>query len=139
MEKPTLIDAIFQFLFDFRSQLSQDLAHAGLGSAPMHMKILKLAKELPDATAQHIAQYLKRDKAQINRVLQEMISKGYVSKTQHPNDKRSQLLQLTAEGESVLQQMAEIEHNLITRMCRDIPQQDIAHFIDLTERFRDNL
>ena len=139
MHNGRLIDSIFQFMFTFRSQLSHELNKAQLSAAPMHMKLLKMIDRMEHCTAQEIARALNRDKAQINRAVQEIVTKGYVSKANNPQDKRSHLLVLTSKGKEVLQLMNEIEIKLLQKMSNNIPQADIEKFITTLDKFRQNL
>ena len=139
MNPPNLIESVFQFIFVFRSRLNTELEQSGLSAAPMHIKLLKMISGMPDCTAQKIAQILHRDKAQINRALQDMLLKNYVIKAPNPDDKRSQLLRITAQGEAALQAMKDIEISISNSMTQDIPEKELAHFIAMIDKFRDNL
>ncbi|MGD1907442.1 MAG: MarR family winged helix-turn-helix transcriptional regulator [Leptolyngbyaceae cyanobacterium] len=103
------------------------------------MKILKMIATMEDCTAQRIAQTIHRDKAQVNRVVQELVAQEMVERKPNPADKRSQLLRLSDKGEAALRAMNAVEDRVLRRMTHDIEIENQKTFIALAEQLRRNL
>lgn len=139
MTTPHLIESMFRLMRSFKSCLSAELEAEGLSIAPMHMKTLKMIATMEECTAQRIAQSINRDKAQVNRVIQELVAQEMIERTLNPADKRSQLLQLSGKGETALQSMNAVENRVLCRMTHGINLENQQTFITLAEQLRSNL
>lgn len=130
---------MFRLMRSFKSRLSAELEAEGLSIALMHMKTLKMIAAMEECTAQRIAQAINRDKAQVNRVIQELVAQEMIERTPNPADKRSQLLQLSDKGEAALQSMNAVENRVLCRMTHGITLENQQTFITLAEQLRSNL
>ncbi|WP_295798325.1 MarR family transcriptional regulator [uncultured Microbulbifer sp.] len=91
------------------------------------------------STAQSIAQRMQRDKAQITRVLKELINDVLIEKQANPQDGRSQLLFPTRKGSAVMTQLLEAEEETAKAMTRSLTNQELQEFAELTARMVANL
>ncbi|WP_445946663.1 MarR family winged helix-turn-helix transcriptional regulator [Shewanella sp.] len=139
MKTPNLVEAVFKLIYAFKSQLSQELAAEDISVPIMYMKMLKMISAIEGCTAQVLAQSLKRDKAQITRVVQDMIAKSLIVRVPNPDDKRSQLLSVSPEGVLLLQKMLQVEQRILTRMSANVSEEEIAQFIVLAKTLSDNI
>ncbi|UJB72394.1 MarR family transcriptional regulator (plasmid) [Acaryochloris sp. 'Moss Beach'] len=139
MTTSPLIASMFRLMRSFKSCLSAELEAEGLSIAPMHMKTLKMIAAMDECTAQRIAQSINRDKAQVNRVVQELVAQGMIERKQNPADKRSQLLHLSDKGEIALKSMNSVENRVLYRMTNGINIESQQTFITLAEQLRSNL
>lgn len=139
MTTSPLIASMFRLMRSFKSCLSAELEAEGLSIAPMHMKTLKMIAAMDECTAQRIAQSINRDKAQVNRVVQELVAQGMIERKQNPADKRSQLLHLSDKGEVALKSMNAVENRVLCRMTNGINIESQQTFITLAEQLRSNL
>ena len=139
MTTSPLIASMFRLVHSFKACLSAELEAEGLSIAPTHMKVLKIISAMDECTAQRIAQSIHRDKAQVNRVVQELVAKEMVERKQNPTDKRSQLLHLSEKGNVALTSMNAIEHRVLCRMTHGINVESQQTFITLAEKLRSNL
>ena len=130
---------MFRLVRSFKSCLAAELEAEGLSVAPTHMKILKMIAPMEECTAQRIAQTIHRDKAQVNRVIQELVAQEMIERKPNPADKRSQLLQLSDKGEVALQAMNAVETRVLSRMTHGIEIENQQTFITLAEQLRRNL
>lgn len=121
-------------LYAFKNRLAEAFAQRGLAFAPTQLKVLRLVSHMSPCTAQALAQTLGRDKAQVTRLLQDLVNTGVLERVPNPDDKRSQLLHLTAEGESLYQQMLEAEQEVLESISKSISQSDAVAFSQLLER-----
>ena len=139
MTTPQLIESMFRLMRSFKSRLSAELETEGLSIAPMHMKLLKMIAAMDECTAQRIAQAINRDKAQVNRVVQDLVAQAMIERSPNPVDKRSQLLRLSDKGEAALQSMKAVENRVLCRMTHGIEIENQQTFIALAEQLRSNL
>lgn len=65
------------------------------------LEIIKFEK---DVTQTILADMLRKDKTTICRTLNALEKKGFITKSDSENDKRSKTIQLTSKGEEILQQ-----------------------------------
>lgn len=124
-----ILETIFSFFFSFRSQFSGVIAEVGLTTSPMLMRLLKIASEMEHCTAQDIASHIKRDKAQINRAVTELVSKNYLTKEQNIQDKRSYLLRTTEEGHAALKLMQKAEGIMAEILRSNISEAELDAFL----------
>ena len=139
MTAPHLIESMFQLVRSFKSRLAAELETEGLRIAPTHMKIIKMIVAVEECTAQRIAQTIHRDKAQVNRVVQELVAQEMIERKPNPADKRSQLLQLSDKGEAALKSMNAVENRVLCRMTHGIKIENQKAFIALAEQLCSNL
>ncbi len=121
-------------LHAFKNRLAEAFGQRGLDFAPTQLKVLRLINQMSPCTAQALAQTLGRDKAQVTRLLQELVNAGVLEKVPNPDDKRSQLLHLTAQGNVLYQQMLEAEQEVLESMSESVRDQDAEAFSQLLER-----
>lgn len=133
------LESLFQLMYAVRATLSDDLAKEDVGVAPMQVKVLKMIKARRQCTAQDIAETFRRDKAQIARLIQNLISQNLINRAPNPADKRSQLLELNDNALRILRQTKRIESGLMDKMFTDVSASEQALFVSLAKRLRSNL
>ncbi|MEL0168700.1 MAG: MarR family winged helix-turn-helix transcriptional regulator [Pseudomonadaceae bacterium] len=139
MQRPSLSHALQQVAHAYRSHMAQTIRHAELPLPVTHVRALKAVCYMDGCTAQRIAQRMRRDKAQITRVLNDLLEGGLISKASNPADKRSQLLHPTPEGEQLMLRIQQLEQQTLARMTRDLTQQEVEHFIRIAWHMTQNL
>ncbi|MDU0114097.1 MarR family transcriptional regulator [Psychrosphaera aquimarina] len=90
-------------------------------------------------TGQKLADFMGRDKAQINRLIKELVSQELIVKEENENDKRSQFLVLSATGREIMQMFKTIEKRVFSQMVGDISAEKIDTFIEVTQKLKSNL
>lgn len=134
-----LNEALFNLVHTVRNNMAQQVKQLDLGLSPMHMKSLKLISKLDECTGQKMADFMGRDKAQINRLLKELVNQELITKKDNEKDKRSQLLALTAKGEAIMEKFKVAEQQIFNTMIDGIAPEQLDSFIDVAERLRKNL
>ena len=134
MTDTTLSDNLHRLMHVYRSQLRAEVAAQDLGLPITHIRALKGICRNPESTAHSIAQRMQRDKAQITRVLKELLGDGLIEKRPNPNDGRSQLLFPTIKGEAVLKEVLQAEQKTADAMTRSLSPQELDLFSELTGR-----
>lgn len=110
-----------------------------LGLNGMHVRCLHVIANAPDCTANYIVKNMGRDKAQIARLVKEMISKGWIEKQASREDKRSQILSLTASGRQLQQKISLLEQDLESTILNGLSAQDVKDFHRIAGKMLANL
>lgn len=139
MQTNSLNDALQKVSHAYRSAMAQAVRQAELPLPVTHIRVLKGVCQLPDCTAQRIAHRMRRDKAQITRVLNELLASGLISKRDNPSDRRSQLLEPSEAGSAMMQRIKQLEQQTLARMTCDLNSDEVALFIRLAKRMSENL
>ncbi|WP_197674190.1 MarR family winged helix-turn-helix transcriptional regulator [Halopseudomonas litoralis] len=112
---------------------------SGVDLPVTHVRAMKGVALIPKCTAQLLAVRMQRDKAQVTRVLNELLGAGLIVKRGNPEDGRSQLLELSAEGQALMLHVAELESATAERMTRGLSEEQIEAFIRTANQITDNL
>ena len=134
-----LSDTLHRLVHVYKSRLRAEVAQRELGLPITHMRALKGICRNPHSTAQSIAQRMDRDKAQITRVLKELLSDGLIEKRPNPDDGRSQLLFPTEKGSEVMNHLLQAERETAVAMTRSLSAQELTLFAEMSARMVENL
>ncbi len=119
--------------------MSQRLKAIDQNLSPMHMKSLKIISSIEECTGQKLANFIGRDKAQINRLIKELVLQKLLIKKDNPKDKRSQLLALTDSAKELIEEFTKVETELAKVMSTDIEPEKIDEFIVVSQKLKANL
>ena len=139
MSGTTVGESLHQLMHAYKRALRQAYAEAGLALNVSHIRTLKAIRRQAPCTAQHIAHHTQRDKAQITRLLRELIDADIIVRTPHPDDRRSQMLSLTEHGRAVLTQVDACEREAHTRLSSGMAPADLEAFLRLSRLMISNL
>ncbi|WP_203142036.1 MarR family winged helix-turn-helix transcriptional regulator [Marinobacter mangrovi] len=139
MSLTSLGEPLHRLTHAYRAFMRSAVVDAGISLPITHLRVLKAIWKQERCTAQFIAQRMRRDKAQITRVLNELLGEGLIVKVENPGDRRSQLLRLTPDGESMIDRMQAVETIAMDRMTRHLKPDDVDTFITLANVMADNL
>ncbi|MGJ8681727.1 MarR family winged helix-turn-helix transcriptional regulator [Paraglaciecola sp.] len=134
-----LNDVLFELMHTVRNTMMLKLKSLHPELSPMHFKSLKVITKVPECTGQKLAERMGRDKAQINRLLKELVTSGLITKTENKKDKRSQLLELTTGGLEIMAGYKKVETEVFDSLIQDITPQELKQFIYLSEKLKTNL
>lgn len=115
MRKRTVLEVAFRLQYDVHTVMAERLHTLNLDIGQMQMRALRTIWSADDVTSQHIASTLKRDKAQVTRLLNELVTKGLAYREPNPEDKRSKLLRLTAEGNHIFRRLRNFSRRFSVR------------------------
>lgn len=135
----TLSEPLHRLTHAYKSQLRRAIRDSQISLPITHIRALKRINAVTDCTAHSIVQHTRRDKAQITRVLNELLASGLIIKSDNPNDRRSQLLKLTPSGNQMLEQIQSLEKETTALMTKGMKQTDVDLFIRLANTLADNL
>ncbi|MBC7003150.1 MarR family transcriptional regulator [Photobacterium sp. BZF1] len=139
MSESKSLESLFQLVHMLKRHMHEHIEQLDLNITPMHLRVLKIINKKQSCTAIDIAQFLNRDKAQVTRLLNELIKQGLIEKVPNPEDKRSQRLLVTSEGMAILAQLETIDSKMNDKMMRGISQKELEEFERITGLMSDNL
>lgn len=138
--KPRLLaDPLYQLSHAYQSHMRRALPAAGIDLPITHVRALKGMALTPHCTAQSLAVYMRSDKAQVTRVLNDLLGAALIVKHDNPDDGRSRLLELSSSGRTLLQQARELESMVARRMTEGLSSEEIDIFLRAAQRITDNL
>ncbi|WP_163930075.1 MarR family winged helix-turn-helix transcriptional regulator [Paraferrimonas sp. SM1919] len=92
-----------------------------------------------NCSANLLVKLLQRDKAQIARVVKDLIAKGWVTKTPSAHDKRLQILTLTESGLAIAADIAQAKQTLAAAITGNHSKEELATFEKVSQQMIDNL
>ncbi|WP_162048498.1 MarR family winged helix-turn-helix transcriptional regulator [Vibrio taketomensis] len=139
MSNKNSMDSLFQLVHSLKRNMQQQIEALELDIAPMHVRVLKIINSKPQCTAVDIANLLDRDKAQVTRLLNTLLEQTLITKQPNPEDKRSQCLCLTDDGQTIMAKLANIDAVIFEKMKAGLSLQDLDTFQRLARLMTANL
>lgn len=134
------VNTLFELVHALRKHMYSVLDNVNSTLSPLHMQVVKVIGEGgSNTTAQVISFRLHKDKAQVTRLLNALLKASLIVKQDNPQDKRSHLLQLTAEGVRIYAQIMALDEQIYTRLREDFTEQELTLFAELTSRMTASL
>jgi DNA-binding MarR family transcriptional regulator len=100
--------------------------------APEQRATLEIIKYEKDVNQTKIANILAKDKTTISRTLATLEKKGFILKKQI--DKRTNLIELTLEGEKILEESAFIVKEFRKKISSNLDENEINKIVELLEK-----
>jgi DNA-binding MarR family transcriptional regulator len=122
-ERPAydLIELLFFAYRDFVGDPDRLLADYGFGRA--HHRVLHFVDRRPGLTIAELLDILKITKQSLNRVLKELIEKGFVEARVGASDRRQRLLFTTPPGHELALRLAKLQTRRIMRALAGGPDE----------------
>ena len=122
-----LLDQLQQLTAELRGQFFQQLGPELPGLTAMHGRLLLMIARTAGVTAQQLSELLRRDKAQITRLLNDLQQAAYIQRQPDPIDGRRQLLLLSEQGQQLAARLTikkrHIASKMLTGLTKDQQQQ----------------
>ncbi|WP_417499650.1 MarR family winged helix-turn-helix transcriptional regulator [Methylophaga sp.] len=128
------IERLSMALHEFKTLLSNEFINANIDFSPTQMKVLRHITRIQPCTSQSLVVTLKRNKAQITRMVQSLLEKGVIEKVEHQQDKRSQLLSTTPLGEEMLEKMSVAETEVLKKLSHRLTHDQSMQLAELLEQ-----
>ena len=120
LEEEPAYDLIELFFFayrDFVADADQLLDRYGFGRA--HHRVLHFVDRHPGLTVAELLDILRITKQSLNRVLKELVEKGFVEQRPGTSDRRQRLLFTTGPGHQLARRLAKLQTRRIMRALAD--------------------
>jgi DNA-binding MarR family transcriptional regulator len=108
-----LIELLFFAYRDFVGDPDSLLENIGFGRA--HHRVLHFVNRNPGMKVAELLHILKITKQSLGRVLKQLIDEGYIAQREGAKDRRQRLLYVTAKGEQLALQLANLQTSRIAR------------------------
>ncbi len=119
-------DLLFFAYRDFTGAADVILAELGLGRA--HHRALHFIGRNPGMTVGDLLTILRITKQSLARVLNELVSRGYVAQTTGRTDRRQRLLTLTPQGAALERRLFERQREHLATAYREAGGQAVEGF-----------
>lgn len=113
-----LIELLFFAYRDFVGDPDRILADYGFGRA--HHRVLHFVQRRPGLTIAELLDILQITKQSLNRVLKELVEKGYIEQRTGRQDKRQRHLHTTSAGQDLAQRLVQLQSKRILRALDSI-------------------
>lgn len=100
---------------------------------------LKNIYENADLSNKDLAELCGKDQPTLTRIIDLLIKKGLVERNAHPNDRRSLLLKITAEGTKKIKEIAPQVAEFRMKAWKNLDEKDFEHFVRVLNTIYDNL
>ncbi|MGV1751397.1 MarR family winged helix-turn-helix transcriptional regulator [Agrobacterium sp. CG674] len=101
-----------------------------------HIDVLDIVHRASQpATVGAIAEAMRLDPSRGSRVVAEMVARGLLKREVSQEDARRSVVIITPLGHSILEEMRSAKVNIIRDVVSDWPEQDVADFARLFDRF----
>lgn len=138
-ESRSIHEVAFRLAFDMRLQIAPRSGADGVGITTHQMRIVRLVAAKDRVTLMDVVDTLKRDKAQVTRLINGMEKLGLIRRAPNPNDGRSKILVLADKGAAVIDRMAKIEAEFSKQLTRNLSTEDLETFFRVADKLSDNL
>ena len=138
-EKRDLLDQLQQLTAELRGQFFQQLAPELPGLTAMHGRLLLMLAAKPGATAQQLTELLRRDKAQITRLLNDLQQAALLQRQSDPADGRRQLLVLSEQGQQLAAQLKAKKRQIAGKMLVGLTAEQQAQVAQALAQMYQNL
>lgn len=128
MPNTNTLEILQQLVHAIKQRTAEQIEALGLPISPMQVRLLKIIAVNPNTTAIDIVTRLKRDKAQITRLLAGLLEHNFILKTPNPKDKRSQCVTLSESGRNLLKHLTQIEKETLIHLQKDLSLEEIEIF-----------
>jgi DNA-binding MarR family transcriptional regulator len=136
-----LIELFFFAYRDFVGDADRLLESLRFGRA--HHRVLHFVDRQPGLTIAELLDILRITKQSLNRVLKELLDKGYVKSSPGASDRRQRQLTLTEQGRTLANALAGLQSQRFARALAELPEgardaamQFLLAMIDPVERPR---
>jgi len=120
------LDLLFFAMQNVWAQGTPQPNDAALGKA--HGRALHFIARQPGLTVADLLALLKVTKQSLNRVLNDLLSAGYVERRPSPSDRRMRQLRLTHKGETLVNAQWEAQRPALVRAFREAGPEAVMGF-----------
>jgi len=138
-QQQDLLDQLQQLTAELRSQFFQQLGPELPGLTAMHGRLLLMIARTTGTTAQQLAELLRRDKAQITRLLNDLQHAALVQRQTDLKDGRRQLLLLTEQGQQLATELKSKKRQIASKMLTGLTAQQQQQMTELLALMYQNL
>lgn len=110
--------------------------HARFGLTIWEWRVIAVLGEGRPRTAQALCDAAAMDKVQVSRAVKALVERGLISRTRREADRRSALLELTADGRDVYEDVSQVALSAELSLLDGMDAQEIERFLDMLARLQ---
>ncbi len=114
----------------FKLSAQMDLALKPFGLTGSRMGVLRSLHELGPATVSDIARMRPVSRQGVQRLAQELTSKGLTRLTASSDDGRSKILELTPKGRRLYEKAAQMRLDMLDELAKDYSSSDLKSLLN---------
>lgn len=122
-----------------RERISECLYEQNVPCSFFQSIVLMHIGENQPCTAHHIVDTTRKDKAQITRLVNELVKNHFITREQNPNDKRQYWLCLTPFGTQTFQHISKIRNILSQQVLQNLGEEQQQQATQILIRMSENL
>ena len=135
----SVANTLFALMQNYRVTIREAINAGELGLNAMHVRCLHIIAATPQCTANDIVNQTQRDKAQIARLVKELLALNLIHKNASEHDKRCFILSFTAQGCALYDKLLNAEQHVNAQMCKNLNPQQINDFLDTAQQMIKNM
>lgn len=108
----------------FHARMQAQVAAHGSGLTTFQARLINLIGRKEGISQVSLALYTERDKAQIARAIKELEGRGFVTRSAHAADWRTQRLALTTEGNKIHAELNVLREELAAIALRGVTEEE---------------
>ena len=137
MVEPELVERVGIALRELRRGTAQDLRSRLYGDLVdlAQADALAVVARRAQCTMSELAAELRVDASAATRTVRRLVDAGLVSRTTAPSDARAVVVELTAEGQSLLKEISRRGMGAVETILEEFDGREQQHLADLLERF----
>ncbi|MBB5222310.1 DNA-binding MarR family transcriptional regulator [Amaricoccus macauensis] len=110
------------------------MAEAGIDLTSVQFAALKTVRENPGIDQATLAGLIAYDRVTIGGVVDRLVTKGLVSREVHPRDRRARVLELSPDGQTLLDRALPVAGLVQEDIVGALPAEDREPFVALLRR-----
>ena len=135
----SLANTLFALMQNYRVTIREAINAGELGLNAMHVRCLHIIAATTQCTANDSVNQTQRDKAQIARLVKELLALNLIHKNASEHDKRCFILSFTAQGSTLYDKLLNAEQHVNAKMCKNLNPQQINDFLDTAQQMIKNM
>lgn len=137
--KSSLPNTLFMLMQSYRVTTRDAINANDLGLNAMHVRCLHIIAATPQCTANDIVTQTQRDKAQIARLIKELLALNLINKCASEHDKRCFIVSFTASGTALFNKLLSAERQVNEQMCKNLNSTQINDFLNTAQTMIKNM
>jgi len=129
-----VLEALHALMHRYKRHMHQALREQDGGIGPMEARALAFFARQPGSSASDLVAHSGRDKAQIARLLQQLLDRGLLAREADPADGRRQQLALTDSGRAAQRVMARQRQRFASQISTGLDAAEQAQLLALLKR-----
>lgn len=111
--------------------------HARSGLTIWEWRVIAVLGEGVPRTAQELSEAAAMDKVSVSRAVRVLVERGLISRTRNEADRRSASLRLTADGQTVYDDVAPVALAAEEELLEGMSEADVEAFLRVLDRLRE--